>query len=132
MSRQLFVNLPVKDLKRSVDFYTALGFSFNPKFTDDNATCMIIADDIFVMLLVEQYFATFTSKPVADPGRQTGALLALSLDSREAVDTMVALAIDAGARAPLPAQDHGFMYQRSFEDPDGHQWEPFHMSGDPP
>ncbi len=128
MARQLFVNLPVSDLQRSVDFFTALGFSFNPDFTDENATCMIVSDSIFVMLLVEPFFAGFTGgKPVSDATRQTEVLLALSLDSRAEVDALVDKAVAAGARISQEPRDHGFMYQRSFADPDGHQWEPFHM-----
>ena len=132
MSRQIFVNLPVRDLDRSVAFFTALGFSFNPQFTDDNATCMVVSDDIFVMLLVEPYFAGFTKKPVSDAFRQTEVLVALSSDSRAEVEAIVARAVVAGGRAPIEARDHGFMYQHGFEDLDGHQWEVFHMSGMPP
>ena len=130
MARGIFVNLPVKDLQRSVAFFTALGFSFNPQFTDDNATCMIVSDDIFVMLLVEPFFQGFTEKPVSDAHRQTEVLLALSLDSRAEVDAFVDRALAAGAGATQPARDYGFMYQRSFADLDGHQWEPFFMAQD--
>jgi uncharacterized protein len=126
--KQIFVNLPVKDLDRSVAFFTALGFSFNPQFTDQNATCMVVSDDIFVMLLVEPFFAGFTPKRVADAFAATEVLVALSLDSRAEVDAMVAKALAAGGKAPMPAKDHGFMYQHGFEDPDGHLWEVFHMS----
>lgn len=128
MPKQIFVNLPVKNLDRSVAFFTALGFSFNPQFTDQNATCMVVSDDIFVMLLVEPFFAGFTAKPVADAFAATEVLVALSLDSRAEVDAMVAKALAAGGKAPMPPKDHGFMYQHGFEDPDGHQWEVFHMS----
>lgn len=131
MVSQIFVNLPVKELQRSVAFFTALGFTFNPRFTDDNATCMIVGENMFVMLLVERYFATFTKKPVADAKQKTEVLVALALENREAVDAMLDKALAAGGSEALPAQDHGFMYQRSFADPDGHQWEPFHMSGEP-
>lgn len=127
MARRIFVNLPVKDLPRTVAFFTALGFSFNPQFTDENATCMIVSDDIFVMLLVEPFFQGFIDKPVSDAHRQTEVLLALSLDSREEVDALTAKALAAGARETQPPRDHGFMYQRSFADLDGHQWEPFFM-----
>ncbi|AKC86512.1 VOC family protein [Pseudoxanthomonas suwonensis] len=130
MAKQIFVNLPVKDLDRSVAFFTALGFSFNPQFTDDNATCMIVGENIFVMLLVEPFFQTFTTKSVSDASRQTEVLLAISLDSREAVDELVAKAVAAGATVTQPARDYGFMYQQSVADLDGHQWEPFFMDPD--
>ena len=131
MPNQIFVNLPVASLPRSVAFFTALGFSFNPQFTDENATCMIVADDIFVMLLTREYFTGFTPKPVSDAHASTEVLVCLSRDSREAIDDLVAKALAAGGRAPQPAQDHGFMYQHGFEDPDGHLWELVHMSGMP-
>ena len=130
MPRKIFVNLPVEDLDRSVAFFAALGFGFNPQFTDANATCMIVADDIFVMLLVKPFFQGFTPKPVGDAHAQTEVLLALSLDSREEVDALVAAAVAAGATVTQPARDYGFMYQRSFADLDGHQWEPFFMAPD--
>ena len=127
MPHKLYVNLPVKDLDRAVDFFAALGFSFNPKFTDENAACMIINDSTSVMLLVEPFFAGFTNKPVADAHAGTEVLLALSLDSREAVDAFVATVAVAGASTLLDAKDYGFMYQRAFADLDGHQWEVFWM-----
>ena len=131
---QIFVNLPVKDLKASVAFFTELGFTFNPKFTDDNATCMEIGENIFAMLLLEKFFQTFTRKPVADATTATEAIIALSVDSRESVDELVDKALAAGASTPNDPQDHGFMYVRSFGDPDGHHWEIFHMdeSAQPP
>ena len=132
MASQMFVNLPVKDLKRSVDFFTALGFSFNPQFTDDNATCMIVSDHNFVMLLVESFFQSFTPKPISDARRQTEVLVAISCDSRGAVDEIIAKAVAAGAATPKPPQDLGFMYQHGFEDLDGHQWEFFYMDAVPP
>jgi predicted lactoylglutathione lyase len=131
MSRKIFVNLPVKDLDRAVTFFTALGFRFNPQFTDENATCMIIADDSFVMLLVEPFFSGFTPKPLVDAHRHTEVLVALSCDSREEVDALVASALAAGGKTPMPARDLGFMYQHGFEDPDGHLWELAYMSGMP-
>jgi predicted lactoylglutathione lyase len=130
MVNQIFVNLPVKDLDRSVAFWTALGFSFNPQFTDENATSMLVGDNIFVMLLVEPYFQGFTPKPVSDATRQTEVLVALSLESRQAVDALVDKALASGGTETQPARDLGFMYQRSFADPDGHQWEPFFMATD--
>ncbi|AWV07911.1 VOC family protein [Marilutibacter maris] len=130
--RQIFVNLPVKDLDRSVGFFTELGYRFNPAFTDENATCMILGENLFVMLLVEKYFASFVTKPVADASASTGSLIALPVDSREAVDAIVARAVAAGGQAPREAVDHGFMYQHGFEDLDGHVWEVLHMAGEPP
>lgn len=127
MAKQIFVNLPVKDLDRSVKFFTALGFSFNPQFTDENATCMIVAENIFVMLLVEKYFKTFTHKPVADASGSTEVLVCLSCEDRAEVDAMVRKALDAGGKAPAAAKDYGFMYQHGFEDPDGHLWELAYM-----
>lgn len=123
MATQMYVNLPVKDLKRSVHFFTALGFSFNPDYTDENATCMIINDSAFVMLLVEGFFKTFTSRDVADATNSTEAILAFSVDSRDAVDETVRKALAAGGTPSQEVQDYGFMYNHSFQDPDGHLWE---------
>jgi uncharacterized protein len=122
-SRKIFVNLPVKDLKRSVDFFTQLGFTFDQRFTNDNATCMILSDEAFVMLLVEDYFKTFTKKSVADARAGNEAILAFSADSKEEVDQMADKALASGGQAAMDPQDHGFMYVRSFQDPDGHHWE---------
>jgi len=130
MPRKIFINLPVKDLDRSVEFFTALGFGFNPQFTDANATCMIVSDEIFVMLLVQPFFQGFTNKPLSDAHQQTEVLLALSLDNREEVDAFVAKAVAAGGTVTQPARDYGFMYQQSVADLDGHQWEPFFMAPD--
>ena len=127
MPRNLYVNLSVKDLGRTVEFFTALGFSFNPMLTDENATCMIVNDGTSVMLLVESYFATFTKKPLADAHAVTETLLALSLDSRADVDDFVAKAIAKGAVEYAEPRDLGFMYQRGIADLDGHQWEVFFM-----
>jgi predicted lactoylglutathione lyase len=123
MATQIYLNLPVKDLKTSVDFFTALGFSFNPDYTDENATCMIINENAFVMLLVEGFFKTFTSKDVADATGSTEAIMAFSVDSREAVDETVGKALAAGGTPSQEVQDYGFMYNHSFQDPDGHLWE---------
>lgn len=123
MATQVYVNLPVKDLDKSVEFFTTLGFSFNPDFTDENASCMIINDDAFVMLLVEPFFQTFTKKSVADARSGTEVITAISADSREGVDDMFRKALDAGGSASNDAQDYGFMYSQSFQDIDGHQWE---------
>ena len=127
MAKQIFVNLPIKDLGRSVQFFKKLGFTFNPQFTDENATCMIISDDIFAMLLVEKFFSTFTSKQIADASKNTEVIIAISAESRGKVDEMIANAIQAGGREPRPPQDYGWMYGRSFEDIDGHLWEVLYM-----
>jgi len=123
MARQIFVNLAVKNLERSIDFFTALGFGFDPKFTNDDAACMVVGTDIFVMLLVEPFFRTFTGKELCDATRATEVLVCLSCDSREQVDELVAKAAKAGGRIPRTPQDHGFMYGHGFEDLDGHLWE---------
>ena len=127
MPRNLYVNLPVKDLERTVDFFAALGFAFNPKFTDENATCMIVNDSTSVMLLVEPYFATFTKKPVSDAKAVTETMLAISVDSRAEVDDFVGKALAKGAVEYAEPRDFGFMYQRGIADLDGHQWEVFYM-----
>ena len=132
MATQIFVNLPVKDLPRTVAFFTALGYSFNPDFTDENATCMIVADNIFVMLLVEKFFKSFIDKEICDATKSTEVLVCLSCDSRAQVDELVAKAVAAGGTVPRPAQDHGFMYGHSYEDLDGHIWELVYMEGMPP
>jgi uncharacterized protein len=123
MASQIFVNLPVKDLARSVEFFTKLGYTFDPRFTDANATSMIVGENIYVMLLVESFFSQFTKKPISNAKQSTEAIFALALESREQVDEHVAQAVAAGGKAELPAQDHGWMYQHGFEDLDGHLWE---------
>jgi len=123
---QLFVNLPVQNLDRAVAFYTQLGYSFNPQFTDENATCMILGENLFAMLLVRPFFQTFTQKELIDPQRQVQTLVALSVDGREAVDALVDKVIAAGGKAHEP-KDYGFMYQRAYDDLDGNTWEIFHM-----
>ncbi len=127
MATKIFVNLPVKNLNQSMAFFTALGYTFNSEFTDENATCMIIAEDIFVMLLIEPFFKNFTHKEIADASKTTEAIICLSADSREQVDEMVRKAVAAGGAAPRPKQDHGWMYQHGFEDIDGHIWEVMYM-----
>ena len=126
-NKMIFVNLPVKDLPRSKAFFSHLGYTFNPQFTNDQAACMVIGENIFAMLLVEPFFATFTKKPISDAKQSTEVLLCLSCESREEVDELVAKALEAGGRAPNPVQDHGFMYGHGFEDLDGHQWEVAYM-----
>lgn len=123
MPTKIFVNLPVKDLNRSVEFFTRLGYRFNPQFTDENATCMIIGEDIFVMLLVEEFFKTFTPKPITDAKGSTEVLVGLSAESRDEVNRVVETAFAAGARRYKEPDDRGFMYGWGFEDPDGHIWE---------
>jgi predicted lactoylglutathione lyase len=127
MGTKIFVNLPVADLKKSMGFFRALGFDFNPQFTDDNAACMVVSDDIYVMLLTQAYFRTFTPKPLSDARKSTEVLVALSRDSRAAVDDMVGKAVASGGSTYNDAKDHGFMYQHGFQDPDGHIWEIFWM-----
>lgn len=126
-SRKVFVNLAVKDLKRSVDFFTELGFTFNPQFTDENATCMIVSEDAYFMLLVEDYFKTFTKKGLSDTRSSAEAIYALSAESREDVDDLVSKALAAGGQPSSDPVDQGFMYGKSFQDPDGHLWEVFWM-----
>lgn len=129
--QMIFVNLPVRNLEASKTFFAALGYTFNPTFTDDNAACMIISDSIFVMLLVESFFAGFTTRPISDARQQTEVITCLSATSRTAVDALVDTALKAGASEPMPARDYGFMYQRGFQDLDGHLWEIAHMDGQP-
>ncbi|MGH8078118.1 MAG: VOC family protein [Lysobacter sp.] len=120
----------MKSLERSVAFFTGLGYTFDPKFTDENATCMIVAKNIFVMLLVEPFFQTFTNKPIADATKATEVIVCVSEDSRAHVDALVDKAIAAGATSPNATQDFGFMYQRGYVDLDGHVWEVIHMESD--
>ncbi|MBI2145505.1 glyoxalase/bleomycin resistance/extradiol dioxygenase family protein [Candidatus Woesearchaeota archaeon] len=128
MARQIFVNLAVNDLKKTIEFFTRLGFKFNPQFTDENATCMIIGKDSFVMLLVEKFFKTFLpGKDICDARKSAEALLALSAESREEVDEMVSNAIAAGGTEYRTAQDHGWMYSRALQDINGHIWEVVYM-----
>lgn len=127
MARQIYVNLPVKDIRRTKAFFGALGFAFEPKFSNDDAICMVVADNIFVMLLVEHFFQTFIKKELCDAKKCTEVLLCLSCDSRAHVDQLVTNALAAGGSIPREAKDHGFMYEHAFEDPDGHIWELMYM-----
>lgn len=127
MSRNLYVTLPVKDVQRSVDFFAALGFSFNPKFASENGAALTINDNTHVMLASEAFFSTLTKVPITDARKATEALLALSLDSRMEVDALIHKAVAAGAEEGHEPEDYGFMYQRAFIDLDGHQWGVFHM-----
>lgn len=127
MATKIFVNLPVKDLQKSITFFTHLGFSFNPQFTDETATCMIIGENIFAMLMVDTRFQEFTKKAVADAHKTTEVILALDAESREAVDDLVIKAVEAGGSIYADRHDHGWMYYHSFADLDGHQWEVMYM-----
>ena len=127
MPTKIFVNLPVKNLDKSIEFFTRLGFSFNQQFTDDTATCMIVTDDIFVMLLTEEKFKTFTPKDICDANKCTEVLVCLSLESRANVDDRVRKAVVAGGTTYNKPQDHGFMYGHGFQDLDGHIWEVIYM-----
>lgn len=132
MARKVFINLAVADLDRAKNFFAALGFGFNPTFTDANAACMVVSDTIHVMLLTRPFFQGFTPKALCDAHTATEVLICLDCDSHADVDALVAKAVAAGARTPNPPQDHGFMYQHGFEDLDGHLWELVYMSGEPP
>ncbi len=127
MTTKIFLNLPVRDLNKTIEFFTKLGFKFNPQFTDENATCMIVGEDIFVMLLVEKFFRTFTKKGISDTSKNTEMIVALSMESKEKVDQMINKVVEAGGKESREAQDHGWMYGRSFEDINGHLWEVFYM-----
>jgi predicted lactoylglutathione lyase len=127
VTTKIFVNLPAKDLNKTIEFFTKLGFKFNPQFTDENATCMIVGEDIFVMLLVEKFFKTFTKKEICDTSKNTEVIVALSVEGKEKVDQMINRAIEAGGRESREPQDHGWMYGRSFEDINGHIWEIIYM-----
>lgn len=123
----VFVNLPVQDLKRSIAFFSGLGFSFNAQFTDDSATCLVLGPNHNVMLLAQARFKEFLRGPLGDPRQSTQSLIALQLPSRAAVDALLEKVLAHGGSAYRDTEDLGFMYTRSFRDPDGHVWEPFHM-----
>ena len=125
--RKLFVNIPVRDLQRSIVFFEALGFTFNAQFTDATATCMLVGADAYFMLLTRERFAGFSRRPLGDPARETNALFSFSVESREAVDDLVGRAVAAGGAHAAEPQDHGFMYGRVFYDVAGHHWEVFWM-----
>ncbi|MFB9328407.1 VOC family protein [Paenibacillus aurantiacus] len=126
-AQQIFINLPVKDLKRSMAFFGEIGFEFDMNFTDDNAACMAIGENMYAMLLVEDYFRTFVAKDIANAEATAEAIFALSVDSREEVDAVVSQALAAGGKPSSDKADHGFMYQWSFQDVDHHLWEVFYM-----
>jgi predicted lactoylglutathione lyase len=125
--RQLYLNLPVRNLTRSMEFFRELGFGFNPQFTDERAACTIVNDDAFVMLLEDEFFRTFTMRQIADTTKYSEAMTAFSCPSREVVDELADAAIAAGGTSAMPPVDMGFMYSRSFYDLDGHHWEPVWM-----
>ena len=127
MTTKIFVNLPVKDLKRSMEFFTNLGYEFNLQFTDETAACMIVADDIYVMLLTHPKFKEFTPKAICDSTKFTEVLVCLSSESREKVDDTVRKAVAAGGTTYAEVKDFGFMYQHGFQDLDGHIWEVIYM-----
>ena len=128
MPKMIFVNFPITDLNRSIAFYTAIGGSKNPKFSDESSACMVLSDTIHVMLLTHEKYCFFTSRPIADARTTSAALIALTVDSREEVDATLDRAVAAGGQAdPNPKQDHGFMFSRSVQDPDGNVWEIFWM-----
>ena len=127
MAKQIFINLAVKDLQKSMDFYTALGFVNNPQFSDDGGKCMVWSENIFVMILSYEKFASFATKPLADTKSKLAGLFSLSVDSLDQVNHIVNNGLNAGGTEPHEMRDYGFMQQRSIEDPDGHTWEIFYM-----
>ncbi|NLR77215.1 VOC family protein [Chitinophaga eiseniae] len=127
MAKQVFINLPVKDLQQSLDFYTAVGFSNNPQFSDDSAKCMVWSENIFVMIMTHEKFKTFATKPLADTKSNLAGLFSLSLDSLDEVNNLVTNGLKAGGTEPNELRDYGFMQQRTIEDLDGHTWEVFYM-----
>lgn len=127
MHKQIYINLAVDDMQKSQAFFKSLGFTFNPKFTNDQGACMVIGDNIYAMLLTKDFFQGFTDKPLVDAAQANEVLIALSCESRAEVDGLIARALAAGATTPRPPQDHGFMYAHAFEDLDGHIWELVYM-----
>lgn len=127
MAKQIFINLAVKDLQRSMDFYTALGFTNNPQFSDDAGKCMVWSDNIFVMLLTHEKFSSFATKPLADTKSNLAGLFSLSVDSVDEVNNIMTKGLKAGGIEPSEFKDYGFMQQRTIEDLDGHTWEIFYM-----
>ncbi|WP_341225475.1 VOC family protein [uncultured Arcticibacterium sp.] len=127
MQKQIFINLAVSDLSKSMEFYTALGFSNNPQFSDETAKCMVWSESIFVMLLTHEKFSSFTNKPIADTKTNVAGLFSLSLGSVDEVNKMMNDGLKAGGIEPTEMRDYGFMKQRTIEDFDGHTWEVFYM-----
>jgi predicted lactoylglutathione lyase len=128
MAKKIYVNLPVKNLRKTKAFFAKLGFKFNPRFTDKNAACMIVSKDIFVMLLVEKFFNHFTKRKSVNAKKSTEVILSLAVASKGKADQMLLKAVKAGGKETRKAEDYGWMYGRSFEDLDGHHWEVFHMN----
>ena len=127
MATKIFVNLPVKDLERSKEFFTKIGFSINPQFTDETAACVVITDDIYAMILTHAKFKEFTPKEISDATKTSEVLTSLSFESKEKVNEIADKALQAGGTEVRPPMDYGFMFGRSFSDPDGHIWEAFYM-----
>jgi predicted lactoylglutathione lyase len=127
MAKQIFINLAVTDLQKSMDFYTALGFTINPQFSDETGKCMVWSENIFVMILTHEKFATFATKPIADTKSNVAALFSLSVDSVDEVNSIMTNGLQAGGIEPSEMKDYGFMQQRTIEDFDGHTWEIFYM-----
>lgn len=132
MHQQIFVNLPIRDMKRSREFFESMGYSFNPQFSNELGACLVLGENLFAMLLVHDFFKGFTGKPIADATKTTEVLVCVSCATREEVDALVAKAVAAGGTTPRPPVDHGFMYGHGFEDLDGHIWELMAMTGTPP
>ena len=128
MIRNTYINLPVKDLNETREFFSQVGFDFDEDFSGEECVCMVIADGSFAMLVVESFFRQFTKKEIADASKTTEVVTALSADSRDEVDEMMSRALNAGGAEPIPVVNQGWMYCRTFEDPNGHIWEVFHMS----
>jgi len=128
--RQMFVNLPIRDMARSRAFFEALGYSFNPQFSNDQGACLVLGEHVFAMLLVHDFFQTFIDRPIGDATQAAQVLVALPCASRDEVDQLVDAALAQGATTPRGVQDLGFMYSRAFADLDGHIWEPFYMDGE--
>ncbi len=127
MAKQVFINFAVKDLQRSMDFYTALGFTNNPQFSDESGKCMVWSENIFVMIMTHEKFKSFATKPVADTKNNLAGLFSLSVDSTDEMNKIITSGLKAGGTEPTEMKDYGFMQQRSIEDPDGHTWELFFM-----
>lgn len=127
MSKKIFINLPVADLQKSIDFYTTIGFTNNPTFTDETAACMVLTEEIYVMLLTHSKFSEFTNKKIIEAKNTAGVINSLSVDSVDEVNAMVDSAVKAGGNEPSPQKDYGFMIQRCFEDLDGHLWGVLYM-----
>jgi uncharacterized protein len=132
MHKQIFVNLPIADMARSQAFFRALGYQFDPRFTNEKGAALVLGETLYAMLLVRDFFQTFTDKTIVDAQQGIEVLVCLSCESRAEVDTLVSKALAAGGKSPRPPVDHGFMYGHGFEDLDGHTWELVHMSGTPP